>query len=396
MLWYKSLNNITWSDIEELVSENVEESQRLDFKSEMPGATHASRRAFLRDVCAMANSGGGDIVFGVDEQPAGIAGNIIPIASNQVDQDILRLQNLILSTIQPRPPVNIVPVNNGQGKAVLLLRVAVSLSGPHSVWFKGHRQFTGRRPRGTDDLSMDEVRDLFLGATALTRRIRAFRMERLQQNRTTPTVLNFKSGLGMAFVHIVPIDALEATPRITVQDLNWDDWMIPEFNNSDHRLNLDGLLTMNGPHGGSWQLYVQLFRTGIVEIGYGGFKTLKDDIGSTVSGVDGYSLEKLLIESCRRFVAHLRALGIASPLAIFMSLMGVKGCHLAKEPISTSVSSQSYDRDIVAPPEIQVEGEPDDWAHELRPLCDLIWQAGGWDRSPFFDKTGRWIGKGIG
>ena len=59
MLWYKSLDNITWADIEALVSENIEESQHLDFKREIPDAKHASRRDFLRGVCAFANSGGG-------------------------------------------------------------------------------------------------------------------------------------------------------------------------------------------------------------------------------------------------------------------------------------------------------------------------------------------------
>ena len=283
----------------------------------------------------MANSGGGDIVFGIKEHPAGIAGDIIPIASDRVDHDILRLQNSIFQTIQPRPPVNIVPVNNGLGKAVVLLRVAASLPGPHSVWHKGRRHFTGRRPRSTDDLSMDEIRDLFLGAAALTRRIRAFRMERLEQARNRPTVLNFRSGLGMAFVHIVPVDALDAAQRIAVQDLKWIEWIIPGFSNADYRLNLDGLLTMNGSPEGVWWLYVQLFRTGIVEIGYGGFERLQDESGSPVGGVHGYKLDNLLIESCSRFVPRLRALGIGSPLAIFMSLSGVRGCRLLKDSPST-------------------------------------------------------------
>ena len=162
MLWYKSLNNITWADIEALVSENIEESQHLDFKREIPDAKHASRRDFLRDVCAFANSGGGDIIFGIAEGTEGIAGEVIPIKSERADQDIRRLESWVFSTIQPRPLVNIVSVNNGQGSVVVLLRVAAGLTGCHSVWLEGRRHFTGRRPRSTGDLSMDEIRDLFL------------------------------------------------------------------------------------------------------------------------------------------------------------------------------------------------------------------------------------------
>ena len=185
MLWHKSIHNITGDDIQALVRENIKESLHLDFKREIPDASHASRRDFLRDVCAFANSGGGDIVFGIAEGPEGIAGDIIPIASDLVDQDIRRLESLVFSTIQPRPDVNIVPVKEPQGKVVVLLRVAAGLTGPHSVWLEGRRHFTGRRPRSTGDLSMDEIRDLFLGGATLTRRIRAFRMERLQQIHST-------------------------------------------------------------------------------------------------------------------------------------------------------------------------------------------------------------------
>ena len=393
MGWYKSLDNITWADIEALVSEEAEEGQHLDFKREIPDAKHTSRRDFLRDVCAFANSGGGEIVFGIAEGAEGIAGDIIPIASDRVDQDIRRLESLVFSTIQPRPLVNIVPVKGPQGKDVVLLRVAAGLTGPHSVWLEGRRHFTGRRPRSTDDLSMDEIRDLFLGGATLTRRIRAFRMERLQQIRVSPPVPRFIQEAGMAFVHIVPVDALEASPRIAVQDLDRMEWLLPGFSAADWRLNLDGLLTMDVSPAGHHSLYVQLFRTGIVEIGYGGF-VQKTDSGS--KQVYALSLDKLLIESCSRFVPLLRKLGILSPLAIFISLCGVKGCRVLREFPSTTISSQSYDRDIVAPPEIQVEGDPEDWGHELRPLCDLIWQAGGWDRSPFFDKNARWTGDGLG
>ena len=391
MVWHKSLDNITWADIEALVSDDTEESQRLDFKREIPDAKHASRRNFLRDVCALANSGGGDIVFGIAEQPEGIAGKIVPIESESIDQDIRRLESWVYATIQPRPFVNIVPVKDPQGKAVALLRVATSLTRPHSVWLEGHRYFTGRRPRSTDDLSMDEIRELFLGSAALTRCIRDFRRERLQQIQEEPPVSNFDKGPGRAFVHIVPVDAMEAPPRIVVQDLKWHEWLIPGFISADYRLNLDGLLTvMNDP----CSSYVQLFRTGIVEIGHKEFVHQKDSDATRY--VHAYILDNLLITSCRRFVLLLRALGILSPLAIFMTLCDVKGCRaFHKYPFPALLTGRLYDRDLVALPEIQVERDPVDWDQELRPLCDLLWQAGGWERSPSFDENGHWIGAGL-
>ena len=394
MLWNKSLNTINWSDIEALCSENVEESHQLDFKREISGSAHSSRRDFLRDVCAMANSGGGDIVFGINEQPAGVAAEIFPVESDRVDENILRLQNSIFSTIQPRPRVNIVPIKDPLGKAVVLLRVWAGLTTPHSVWFEGRRHFTGRRPRSTDDLSMDEIRGMFLGGAALTRRLRSFRMERLQQIRKSPPVPSFIRGSGMAFVHIVPLDALDAQPRIDIQNLREINWVFPVASAANWRINLDGLLTMDVtvPNHSSW--YVQLFRTGIVEIGYGEFVSQADS--GSGSRVDAGRFDELLIKCCNRYVPQLRTLGITSPLAIFISLCDVKGCRVVAQSIRAFpypthlVESPTYDRDPIAPPELYVEQDPEKWEHTLRPLCDIVWQAGNWSRSPYFDENGDW------
>ena len=393
MVQNKPVNDITWSDIEALCSEKVEESQQLDFKQEIPGSTYSSRRKFLRDVCAMANSGGGDIVFGIKEDPAGIAGGICAIASDQIDNQILRLQNSVISTIQPIPGLSIVPIKDNRGNAVVLLRVRAGLTGPHSVWFDGRRHFTGRRPRSTDDLTMEEIRTMFVGGATLTQRIRSFRMDRLQKIRESPPVPSFIQGKGMAFVHIVPLDALDAQSRIIIQNLNEMDWLLPGASSANWRKNLDGLLTMDANYRFnecSW--YVQVFRTGIVEIGYAGF--VRESESGTERNLRAGIFDKLLIQCCNRFVPQLRNLGIASPLAIFISLCDVVGCRVLNGsaevfPYPTgSLESNAYDRDTIAPPEVQVDHDPDKWEHALRPLCDLVWQAGNWSGSPLFDEKG--------
>src|SRR5690625_2496486 len=49
------------------VSQGIEETDDLDWKSELPPAKGLSQTDFPKDVAAMANSGGGLIVFGVRE-----------------------------------------------------------------------------------------------------------------------------------------------------------------------------------------------------------------------------------------------------------------------------------------------------------------------------------------
>lgn len=55
------------------------ESQTLDFKRLLPANDEKGKQEFLKDVCAFANAGGGDLMYGVQEKPAGQADQIIPI-----------------------------------------------------------------------------------------------------------------------------------------------------------------------------------------------------------------------------------------------------------------------------------------------------------------------------
>jgi predicted HTH transcriptional regulator len=62
------LNLITAENIQSLVDNAVEEGVTLDFKRDLPGDDRDSRKEFVADVCAMANTKGGDLVYGVDEE----------------------------------------------------------------------------------------------------------------------------------------------------------------------------------------------------------------------------------------------------------------------------------------------------------------------------------------
>jgi len=55
------------STFERLVSDGVPEGQRIEFKSTLPGSTKDERQEFARDVAAMANGGGGLLLFGIGE-----------------------------------------------------------------------------------------------------------------------------------------------------------------------------------------------------------------------------------------------------------------------------------------------------------------------------------------
>ena len=61
----KRLVDLAPSDFEALVANAVAESATLEFKRSLFGNNDADKREFLADVSALANSAGGDLIFGI-------------------------------------------------------------------------------------------------------------------------------------------------------------------------------------------------------------------------------------------------------------------------------------------------------------------------------------------
>ncbi len=105
----KQFDNIEITDILALVGNKIQESKTLEYKSELPDG-NTEKKKFLAGVAAFANTSGGDIIYGVEEErdsrkrPTGIPKEASGLEDCNVDGEILRLDTLIRSGIQPIPP----------------------------------------------------------------------------------------------------------------------------------------------------------------------------------------------------------------------------------------------------------------------------------------------------
>ncbi len=102
------------------------ETDTLEFKRDLPGTSDKEKHELLKDVCAFANAGGGDIVFGVEERD-GSAEAIVAITSEVFDAAQRRLSQMLDSGVEPRlRALQILRVDVSNG-FVLIIRVPASL-----------------------------------------------------------------------------------------------------------------------------------------------------------------------------------------------------------------------------------------------------------------------------
>jgi predicted HTH transcriptional regulator len=95
-----NLEAIDEAVIQQLIGDEVRESRTLDFK-DRHDLSRDGKQALAEDVCAFANTVGGDLVFGLTA-PDGTAGEIRPVQIENLDDELQRLTNFLRDATEPR------------------------------------------------------------------------------------------------------------------------------------------------------------------------------------------------------------------------------------------------------------------------------------------------------
>jgi hypothetical protein len=325
----KELTKITEKDLLDLIDNVVLEGKTIEYKAILPGNSDGDKKEFLADVSSFANASGGDIIFGITEdpetrEPKSLDGLDIP----NVDQEKTRLDNIIREGVEPRMPVvHIQPIPLADEKTAIIVRVGRSWVSPHRVTFKGHDKFYSRNSSGKYPLDVGELRIAFTMSETITERIRRFRDERIARLYANETPVPFVENPKIV-LHLIPIVSFMSGQRFDIEEVVSKPTRIEPIRSSGYsaRYTLEGFVTYSSTSEKGERKsysYVHLYRNGIIEFVEGSLLGYDDKMHVPI-----LYLERQIVSVVERSFANLQAMNVPAPIVVSLTLIGVKGYTL--------------------------------------------------------------------
>ncbi len=111
-------------DLQELCDENKRETPRLEFKRELDLSTSSLKAEAEKDIQGLANSGGGHLIYGIDDDvlPDGslVAGTLMPLADGALPE---QLNNVLDDRGEPKVPFDLYVISAQTGGIYIVVEV---------------------------------------------------------------------------------------------------------------------------------------------------------------------------------------------------------------------------------------------------------------------------------
>jgi len=355
----------TQADLDLLISERAPEGPHLDFKRELPATwNEKAKQDLIADASAFANSGGGDILYGMDEDDDGCAKVLVPQQFNQ-DDGAVQIQNILRDTVEPRMPgcqVHPVKVNvNGIEGFAVVVRVPQSWARPHRV--KTNQHFYFRDGKQKRPLDVPEIRGMFLRSEGQAQRVLDFRTERIARILTGETPRPLANGVAIV-LHLVPTQA--ALGAMQVDPLQYDTSRfdnarrLPVLGNNatgNPRITLDGMAYVRPSNDSKTYGYSLMFRNGFFEA-----VAVYDSVmpgPRNLIGLWHQEYENNCIRLVEKFREELKALDVPAEMTVMLSILNAdKGVlNINRMNYSMTADEGYFDRKHVILPNERLDAD---------------------------------------
>ncbi len=339
----------------------------------------------------MANTSGGDIIYGIKEDKDNFPVELCGIALDSPDEEKRGLLDLIFHGVEPPiPGVDPQEIPLPQGNYALVIRIPQSFRSPHRVKFNKHYQFYIRESNRSRPMEIDELRVAFNLSETLADRIRHFREERTAKVIVGETSLVMPE-YGKILFHLVPISSFGRPSHLDTHMLEviaeeMRKQFIQEY--PFGRFNFDGVLYYDRDQEPTTSSF-QLFENGIIEAINSNCFSDPEDRKIIYSEYH----EAWIHSRLKHGLGLLESLNIMPPILLFLNMLGVKGYSMAIDELRWRVRPRPIEKDHLFAREQLIESYDIDLLDVLRPCFDSFWRACGINKSLNFDNEGNWIGR---
>lgn len=392
-IFNKSLPNITEDDIKFLKSQEVLENKTIEYKKELPGNTTSEKKEFLYDVTAFANSSGGIIFFGIEEnegKPISIDG----VKIDDIDKVILRFENIIRSGVTPRiSNISIMAIELSNSNHIILVQVPNSWSSPHMISYNHSGKFFARNSAGKYQMDAHEIKQAFINSETIVEKIRSFREKRVNEILSGKTPINLGNS-AKTILHTIPLEAFKTIEKVNIK------WVADNFLHLKPmggrpvgtNFNLDGVYSYLNWENTKQNAYAQIYRNGIIESASNKLTKIMENGSRKIMG---QYFEQEIIIGFGNYLQLYKNLGIESPIFVFLSILNVHDYTMGINHTSRMLRDRfetPIDRDNLLLPEFIFENlSTDNLPEKLKPIFDMVWNSSGWPHSMNYDENGNWI-----
>ncbi|MEX3961649.1 helix-turn-helix domain-containing protein [Paraburkholderia sp. EG286B] len=374
MLSKADLRVVTFADLQALKDNQIPESHTLDYKRDFPFDRDA-RTNLAADVVAFANTRGGDLILGADEQ-GGVITQFKPIKLEDKDEALLTLQSALTDLIEPKiPGLHLVAIDVPDGGHIIVVRTPPSFQAPHRVRKNG--VFYSRTSTGIDPMDITTLRSAFLQSATASEKVREFREERIAGLRQRPLSAPLRKG-AVGVLQIVPMASILGSMNFSIGNLHGvAQYLRPPLASGvwGSRINLDGAMSISAVD--ETFSYTQLFRNGSIETAMPvqGSHSPVAWVGEFENALVKEHHHEALIE------AHTK-LGVEGPAFVMLSFVDIGGAPLEG---GNSMLTAIHGGPAVVPayhtnlylPELFVESFVASSSDIYGPLFDMVWNAAG-------------------
>lgn len=388
MLLDKNFNEIDAATLDALVESSAMESLHLDFKRDLYERDDKSKREFLKDISAFANTQGGHLIIGIDEHE-GAASRVTPITGVDVDEEQMRLENMARTGLEPElAGLQVKRVAYDAGH-VFVLQIPRSYNPPSRVTQSGTNRYWARNSVSCYELGLEELRSLFGQRRSMEERAGSFvRQRALEISAGNGSVPIATANVVLAF-HVVPLLDFGLGKRHSVERLlgSFQYTYVLSSGPDKPRVNLEGLIASEDSR--RFNAYTQIFRDGSVEHVCSGFVYEHDH--EKTRHFPGWWLTKQFHDALQALERPYLALEVSSPILVSLSCFDIAGVFFDRDPHSYAAEEKAIQRSSITLPTTVVTKplNSDTILSALREQMNYLWNAFGKNKCTRFDEDGK-------